>query len=189
MILLAVLLTANVMMAQKKDRTDAYMYNKNGQYAKAMASIEKCVNHEQFLGMKPNDQATAWYYRAQIYQNIIQSPDESIRNLAPNGLELAYESLMNCMENKEFFEENKQDIYQRVISVMTNYYTQGADLYNARQYAEAAPLFKKAYDIAKTLGSNDANDMLNLAAQSCLLAQDYTTALEYFTELKNNGVH
>ena len=188
MILLAVLLTANVMMAQKKDRTDAYMYNKNGQYAKAMASIEKCVNHEQFLGMKPNDQATAWYYRAQIYQNIIQSPDESIRNLAPNGLELAYESLMNCMENKEFFEENKQDIYQRVISVMTNYYTQGADLYNARQYAEAAPLFKKAYDIAKTLGSNDANDMLNLAAQSCLLAQDYTTALEYFTELKNNGV-
>jgi len=188
MILLAVLLTANVMMAQKKDRTDAYMYNKNGQYAKAMASIEKCVNHEQFYGMKPNDQATAWYYRAQIYQNIIQSPDESIRNLAPNGLELAYESLMKCMENQEFFEENKQDIYQRVISVMTNYYTQGADLYNARQFAEAAPLFKKAYDIAKTLGSNDANDMLNLAAQSCLLAQDYTTALEYFTEMKNNGV-
>ena len=188
MILLAVLLTANVMMAQKKDRTDAYMYNKNGQYEKAMISIEKCINHEQFLGMKPNDQATAWYYRAQIYQNIIQSPDESIRNLAPNGLELAYESLMNCMENKDFFEENKQDIYQRVISVMTNYYTQGADLYNARQFAEAAPLFKKAYDIAKTLGSNDANDMLNLAAQSCLLAQDYATALEYFTELKNNGV-
>ena len=188
MILLAVLLTANVMMAQKKDRTDAYMYNKNGQYEKAMISIEKCINHEQFLGMKPNDQATAWYYRAQIYQNIIQSPDESIRNLAPNGLELAYESLMNCMENKDFFEENKQDIYQRVISVMTNYYTQGADLYNARQFAEAAPLFKKAYDIAKTLGSNDANDMLNLAAQSCLLAQDYATALEYFTELKDNGV-
>jgi len=188
MILLAVLLTANVMMAQKNDRTDAYMYNKNGQYAKAMASIEKCINHEKFLGMKPNDQATAWYYRAQIYQNIIQSPDESIRNLAPNGLELAYESLMNCMKNQEFFEENKQDIFQRVISVMTNYYTQGADLYNARKFTEAAPLFKKAYDIAKTLGSNDANDMLNLAAQSCLLAQDYATALEYFTELKNNGV-
>ena len=39
MILMAVLLTANVMMAQKKDRTDAYMYNKNVQYEKAMASI------------------------------------------------------------------------------------------------------------------------------------------------------
>ena len=188
MILLAVLLTANVMMAQKKDRTDAFMYNKNGQYAKAMASIEKCINHEQFLGMKPNDQATAWYYRAQIYQNILQSQDESIRNLAPNALELAYESLMKCMENKDFFEENKQDIFQRVISVMNNYYTQGADLYNARQFAEAAPLFKKAYDISKSLGSNDSGDMLNLAAQSCLFSQDYTTALEYFTELKNSGV-
>ncbi len=188
MILLAVLLTANVMMAQKKDRTDAFMYNKNGQYAKAMASIEKCINHEQFLGMKPNDQATAWYYRAQIYQNILQSQDENIRNLAPNALELAYESLMKCMENKDFFEENKQDIFQRVISVMNNYYTQGADLYNARQFAEAAPLFKKAYDISKSLGSNDSGDMLNLAAQSCLFSQDYTTALEYFTELKNSGV-
>ena len=60
MILLVIALTANVMMAQKKDRTDAFMYNKNGQYAKAMASIEKCVNHEQFLGMKPNDQCQAW---------------------------------------------------------------------------------------------------------------------------------
>ncbi len=188
MILLAVLLTANVMMAQKKDRTDAFMYNKNGQYAKAMASIEKCINHEQFLGMKPNDQATAWYYRAQIYQNILQSQDENIRNLAPNALELAYESLMKCMENKDFFEENKQDIFQRVISVMNNYYTQGADLYNARQFAEAAPLFKKAYDISKSLGSNDSGDMLNLAAQSCLFSQDYTAALEYFTELKNSGV-
>ena len=53
MILLAIVLTANVMMAQKKDRTDAFMYNKNQQYDKAMVSIEKCVNHEQFLGQKP----------------------------------------------------------------------------------------------------------------------------------------
>ena len=72
MFLLAVVLTANVMMAQKKDRTDAFMYTKNCQYDKAMVSIEKCVNHEQFLGMKPNDQSQAWLYRAAIYQNILQ---------------------------------------------------------------------------------------------------------------------
>ena len=188
MILLAVLLTANVMMAQKKDRTDAYMYNKNGQYAKAMASIEKCVNHEQFAGMKPNDQAQAWLYRAAIYQNIIQSGDEALMAQAPNALEIVYESLMNCMKNPEYLNDNKQEIYQRVGNVMNTYYTKGADDYNTGKFAEAAPMFKKAYDIAKSLGSSDANDMLNFAATSALRAEDYTTALTYFNELKGNGV-
>ena len=188
MILLAVVLTANVMMAQKKDRTDAYMYNKNGQYEKAMISIEKCVNHEQFLGMKPNDQSTAWLYRASIYQNILQSPDEAVRNLAPDALEKVYESLMKCMENPSFLNDNKQEIYQRVSAVMNTYYTKGADAYNVGDFAAAAPMFKKAYDIANQLGSNDANDMLNLAATAALRAEDYSTALEYFTTLKNNGV-
>ena len=188
MILLAVLLTANVMMAQKKDRTDAFMYNKNGQYAKAMASIEKCINHEQFLGMKPNDQATAWLYRAAIYQNVLQSGDEALMAQAPNALELVYESLMKCMENKDFLEDNKQEIYSRVMSVMNNYYTKAADDYNTGKFAEAAPLFKKAYDISKSMGSQDANDMLNLAATASLRAQDYNTALGYFNELKDGGM-
>ena len=190
MILLAVLLTANVMMAQKKDRTDAYMYNKNGQYAKAMASIEKCVNHEQFLGMKPNDQSQAWLYRAAIYQNIIQSGDEALIAQAPNALEIVYESLMNCMKNPDFLKDAqiKQEIYQRVGNVMNTYYTKGADDYNAGKFADAAPMFKKAYDIAKSLGSPDANDMLNFAATSALRAENYNTALEYFNTLKNDGV-
>ena len=187
MILLAVLLTANVMMAQKKDRTDAFMYNKNGQYDRAMVSIEKCINHEQFLGQKPDWQSEAWLYRAVIYQNVLQSGDEKLKAQAPDALEKVYESLMKCMENESFLSQNKQDIYQRVGAVMTAYYTQGADKYNASQFAEAAPLFKKAYDIAKQLGSPDANEMLNLAATSSLRAEDYNTALSYFTEMKNNG--
>ena len=188
MILLAIVLTANVMMAQKKDRTDAFMYNKNQQYDKAMVSIEKCVNHEQFLGQKPEWQAEAWHYRAIIYQNVLSSGDEKLLAQAPNALEIVYESLMKCMENKSFLEDNKDDIYQRVDVVKSNYYSKGFSLYEARNYSEAAAMFKKSYDIAKMLGTPDANDMLNAAAQASLLAKDYQTALEYFTELKDNGV-
>ena len=187
MILLVIALTANVMMAQKKDRTDAFMYNKNGQFEKAMTSIEKCVNHEQFLGMKPNDQAQAWLYRAAIYQNVLQSGDDALMAQAPNALEVVYESLMKCMENKEFLDNNKQEIYSRVMSVMNNYYTQAADDYNTGKFAEAAPMFKKAYDIAKSMGNADSNEMLNLAATSSLRAEDFNTALTYFNEVKNNG--
>ena len=190
MILLVIALTANVMMAQKKDRTDAFMYNKNGQYAKAMASIEKCINHDQFLGMKPNEQSQAWLYRAAIYQNSIQSDDENLKAQVPNALEIVYESLMKCVENESFCEDeqNQMEIGMRIASVMTAYYTQGADAYNAGQFAQAAPLFKKAYDIAASLGGGEqAGEMLNLAATSALRAEDYNTALEYYNELKGNG--
>ena len=190
MIVLAVLLTANVMMAQKKDRTDAFMYNKNGQYEKAMVSIEKCINHPQFLGMKPNEQSQAWLYRAAIYQNIIQSDDEKLKAKAPDALEIVYQSLMKCLENESFCsdQQNQMEIGMRIASVMTSYYTQGADAYNNGQFADAAPLFKKAYDIAASLGGGEqASEMLNLAATSALRAGEYNTALEYFTELKNNG--
>lgn len=190
MILLVIALTANVMMAQKKDRTDAFMYNKNGQYAKAMASIEKCINHDQFLGMKPNEQSQAWLYRAAIYQNILQSDDEALKAQVPNALEIVYESLMKCLENEAFCEDqqNQMEIGMRIASVMTSYYSQGADAYNNGQYAEAAPLFKKAYDIAASLGGGDqASEMLNLAATSALRAEDYNIALEYFNMMKDNG--
>ena len=190
MILLVIALTANVMMAQKKDRTDAFMYNKNGQYAKAMASIEKCINHDQFLGMKPNEQSQAWLYRAAIYQNILQSDDENLKAQVPNALEIVYESLMKCLENESFCEDqqNQMEIGMRIASVMTSYYSQGADAYNNGQFADAAPMFKKAYDIAASLGGGDqASEMLNLAATSALRAEDYNTALEYFNELKGNG--
>ena len=190
MILLAILLTANVMMAQKYDRTNAFNYNRNGQYEKAMASIEKCINHEQFLGMKANDQAQAWYYRAQIYQNILSSGDADLIAKVPNALELIYESLMNCMKNSEFLEDPqiKADIYQRVGIVMGNYCEQGYALVDAKNFADASPMFKKAYDIAKSLGLPDANDWLNNAAMSSLLAKDYNTALAYYTQLKENGL-
>jgi len=187
MILLAVVLTANVMMAQKKDRTDAFMYNKNGQYERAMTSIEKCVNHDQFMGMKPNDQAQAWLYRAVIYQNVLQSDDEALKAKAPDAREKVYESLMKCMENEEFFNENKQDIYQRVGAVMTSYYNEGSAAFERQDYASAAVSLKKAYDIAKTLGSPEANEMLKYAAFACIKDKNYDQAIEYYVELQNNG--
>lgn len=72
-ILLIMIVLPLGIMAQKKDRTDAYMYNKNGVYDKAMYSIEKCVNHPDFSSMPLQDQAKSWHYRAVIYRNLSQS--------------------------------------------------------------------------------------------------------------------
>lgn len=187
LILLAVLLTANVMTAQKKDRTDAFMYNRNGQYEKAIQSIEKCVNHEQFLGMKPKDQATAWLYRATIYQNVLQSTDPEIRALAPDALEKAYESLLNISKaDPSFAKDNAQDVYPRIASIQNRYYTEGADNYNTANYEVAANAFKKAYDISLSLNAVDTTSLI-YAANACMKQHNYEQALAYFTDLKNIG--
>ena len=187
LILLAVLLTANVMTAQKKDRTDAFMYNRNGQYEKAIQSIEKCVNHEQFLGMKPKDQATAWLYRATIYQNVLQSTDPQVRALAPDALEKAYESLLNISKaDPSFVKDNAQDVYPRIASIQNRYYTEGADNYNTANYEVAANAFKKAYDISLSLNAVDTTSLI-YAANACMKQHNYEQALAYFTDLKNIG--
>jgi len=190
MILLAMLIAGNVMMAQERDYQDAFQYNRNGYYAKAMKSIEKCVNHDGFLGQKPGKQSKAWLLRAAIYQNIFQSDDEKLKAEAPDALDIVYQSLMKCLENEEFCsdEQNQMELGMRIAAVMTTYYSQGADAFNNGQYAEAAPLFKRAYDIADSIGGGEqAGEMLKLAGTAAMKAEDYNTALEYFTELKNKG--
>lgn len=188
LLIVTILISIPATFSQKKDRTDAYMYNKQGQYYQAMQSIEKCINHSSFYGMLPNDQSIAWLYRAVIYWNIIQSNDESLLAQVPKALEVVYESLIKCIENKDFFEQNKQEIYTRASAVMNVYYNQGVDYYNAGRFAEATPLFKRTYDIAKSLGSPDANDMLNLAAISAFKAENYSMAKTHYSELLRDGV-
>ena len=110
-ILLLLFMLSSLAMAQKKDRTDAFMYNKNGMYDKAMTSIEKCINHEQFYLMRPADQARAWLYRATIYCNILSQG--SAATLCPNAKVRAAQSLQKIYETDPQFaeeEENKKQI-------------------------------------------------------------------------------
>ena len=46
---------------------------------------------------------------------------------------------------------------------------------------------KKAYDIASSLGSPDANEMLKYAAFASMKAKDFDTAIEYYTLLQSTG--
>ena len=184
-ILLAVLLTANVMMAQKMDRTNAYNYNKNGQYEKAAESIEKCVNHASFLGMKPKDQAQAWLYRAMIYLNIYQNKE--ILAKYPDALEKAYVSLQNCIKTDEAYtKDNAQDVYSRVVAIGECYFQDGIEQFNNKAYAEAAANFTKSYEISLTGTSPDTSALEN-AGLAYMRGEMYDQALGTYNELKNLG--
>lgn len=187
MILLAVLLTANVMMAQKKDRTDAFMYNKNGYYDKAVTSIEKCVNHEGFLGMKPKDQAQAWLYRGTIYFNIHQNPEFSAKY--PDALEKAYQSLENCVKADPDFAKdpaNAQEIYPRIAAIAVNYFQEGVDNFNNQVFPTAAEKFRKSYEISMNGANPDTSSLVN-AALAYQKADMFDEALANYAELKALG--
>ena len=187
MILLAVLLTANVMMAQKKDRTEAFMYNKNGYYEKAATSIDKCVNHEGFLGMKPKDQAQAWLYRGTIYFNIHQNAELAAKY--PDALEKAYESLENCIKADPDFAKdaaNSQEIYPRIAAIAVNYFQEGVENFNNQVFPTAADKFRKSYEISLNGANPDTSSLVN-AALAYQKAGMYDEAITNYGELKELG--
>ena len=185
LILLAIALTTNVMMAQKMDRTNAYNYNRNGQYEKAVESIEKCVNHEAFLGMKPKDQAQAWLYRGMIYLNVQQDSELSAKY--PNALDLAYESLEKCIKADEgYAKDNAQDIYSRIGAIAVKYFQDGVENFNNEVYPVAAVSFRKSYDISLSGTAPDTSALIN-AALAYQRGGMYSEALTNYDDLKNLG--
>ena len=187
MILLAVMLTSTVMMAQKTDRTNAYMYNKNGQYEKAAEAIEKCVNHESFLGMKPKDQAQAWLYRGMIYLNIHQNAELAAKY--PDCLERAYEALENCIKADPSFTkdpQNAQEVYPRIAAIAVNFFQDGVTNFNNQAYPEAAVNFRKSYDISKNGAAPDTSALVNTAL-SYQRAKMWDDAIVNYNDLKTLG--
>ena len=162
LILLAIALTANVMMAQKMDRTNAYNYNRNGQYDRAVESIERCVNHEAFLGMRPKDQAQAWLYRGMIYLNVHQNPEFASRY--PNALELAYESLNKCIQtDASYAQDNASEIYPRINAIAVNYFQDGVENFNNEVFPQAGTSFRKSYEISLSGPAPDTSALINAA--------------------------
>ena len=185
MILLAVVLTANGLMAQKTDRTNAYMYNKNGQYEKAAESIEKCVNHESFLGMKPKDQAQAWLYAGTIYLNIHQSAELAPKY--PDCLEKAYVALENCIKaDPGYAKDNAEEVYPRIAAIAVNFFQDGVSNFNNQTYPEAAVNFRKSYDISKNGSAPDTSALVNTAL-SYQRAKMFDEAISNYNDLKELG--
>lgn len=184
-VLLAIILSANVMMAQKMDRTNAYNYNNHGQYEKAAESIEKCVNHASFLGMKPKDQAQAWLYRAMIYLNIYQNKELLAKY--PDALEMAYVSLQNCIKTDEgYTKDNAQDVYSRVVAIAECYFQDGIENFNNKSYPQAAANFRKSYEISLSGAYPDTSALEN-AGLAYMRGEMYDEALANYEDLKNLG--
>ncbi|MBS4061749.1 MAG: hypothetical protein KG029_15220 [Bacteroidetes bacterium] len=178
--ILAIALIGTSLMAQKSERTNAFMYNKNGQYDKAREAIDKAVEHE-----KTREDAKAWMYRGIIYLNIVFSED--FANLDDKALTKSLESFKKA---KELDPEDKMkqaaEIDPRIEVISQQYFSDAVELFNAQDFNKASLNFKESYDVAKIVNKVDTLALLN-AGLAAVRGESFKDALDYYAMLTEIG--
>ncbi len=110
-----IFLWSTSLLAQNDAVTNAFLYNKDGEYDKAKAEIDRAVLHE-----KTRDKDKTWYFRGMIYKNILETKGTKDFFIAQDAAAKAYESYMKCIELKkdgDFFAKSKFDLRNLAVSV------------------------------------------------------------------------
>jgi len=128
--------------AQKNKRTSAFMYNKNGQYEKAMNAINEAIKHP-----KTEKDAKTWMYRGIVYYNIAKDTSAAINNLAPNAADISVESFAKSKEY-DLKNELKGESAMYLLNLTNLYYQKGANGFRNADFASAVINFKQAFAIS-----------------------------------------
>lgn len=180
LLILTILVIASTGMAQKSERTNAFMYNKNAQYDKAKEAIDKAVVHPRTV-----DDAKTWMYRGIIYLNLVFSDD--FANLSEDPLQESFNSFKKAIElDPDNKLKRSDDIDPRVEAIGQQYFAYGVDDFNASDYTKAADKFKKSYEVAAYINKIDTLALLN-AALASVRGEEYQQSLDYYQELLEIG--
>lgn len=170
-LLLAIALVASVSFAQKKDRTSAYNYFRNGKLNKAQEYIEKTITHEATM-----NEAKTWFYRGGIYLDIALTDKPEFKALSENPLQVAYDSYKKALslpDVKEFM----ADIMTNMNVIAEKYFNNGVMAYEAKNFEASSGCFLKAADVKAEIGVVDTSAMLN-AVQAADLAGKPETSVK-----------
>lgn len=142
----------------------------------ARDAIELALTHE-----KSAEWAKTWFYRGNIYYDIVISKDEECKKLSDNALDVAYDSYIKALNydtEKQYLKE-----IEPKISVISGLYVQrGAGFYNTKQYEAALSDFEKAMHVAKYFSKTDTTALYNAALSSEKL-KNYSKAAFYYEGL------
>lgn len=184
MMMLAIVLATTSLFGQTKERTSAFMFNKNGQYDKAREAIDKAILNEKTM----ND-AKTWMYRGIIYLNIVFS--DQFAGLDPQALEKSLESFQKALElDPQDKMKQAEDIIPRIDAIGQQYFAKGVDHFNAAtgsgskdEFKLAAGDFHKSFEVAQLNKKVDTLALLN-AGLASLRGEHFDEALNYYTQLK-----
>jgi len=161
--------------AQKNKRTSAFMYNKNGEYKKAMEAIDEACKHEKTI----NDPKT-WLYAGEIYYNIAALSPETAHLMGIDVPDAAMKSFEALKKAKELDLKGtyKDDISITLSNLTNEFYKKGAKDFQDANYAGAIDDFKIAYELGELRDITDTISAFNVGMAG-VLGNDPQSAAEY----------
>lgn len=152
---------------------------KSGNAIKAKELADKAVTQ--------NDATTnesLWFYRGQIYLALFSSTDNEVQKLAPDALDIAYQSFLKTLELDKTKKFNKETL-EALQSIATQFNYEGAYLFNQKQYNKALNYFENAINISKIPAINKLD---TIVIYNAALASEKTNQIQksiyYYEQLK-----
>ncbi len=181
MIMVALLMAFTTVMAQRAERTNAFNYNRHGEYDKARESIDKAVEHE-----RTRDDATAWMYRGIIYLNIYLNED--FKHLDDKALQKSHESLIRAMELDDRDRLNKDtEILPRIQAIGQLFFEEAVEAFNELAFEKASALFVESFNVAESIGRLDTLAIMN-AAFAASRGDMFEKTIELYSQAKDLGI-
>jgi len=179
-LLVIIILFASVAAeAQKNNVVSAFTFRNRGQLDRAKESIDKAIVHET----TKND-AKTWFYKGNIYLDLLLTENERYKNLAADPLNEAYDAYLQAIkldEKKEYNDQIKVFLY----ICGENFYNHGVQKYVESEYQQAMESFEKTININYLWGVVDTVSMYNaaLAAELTKDEENLKKARRYYERL------
>lgn len=198
---------ATIIVAQNKERVNAFNYNKTAQQCIESAEQYKVQNRTDKYAKEMNDaklylnkakeaidlaaqndvtknDAKTWHYYGIIYYKIAAYPE--FNELDTRAIEKSMNAFKKIGElDQNYYKDNYADIVQHIVSINSNYVNLGAINYDKGNYDQAIENYINAYEANSVIGKKD-NEALLFAAQTAIKAKEYDKVIDVCQILLNN---
>jgi tetratricopeptide (TPR) repeat protein len=178
LILLTMVMAFGLVNAQKAKRTSAYNYWNDGKLDKAKEYIDPTINDPATMS-----DAKTWLYRGNIYLDIHRSAKPEYKALAPDALQIAYDSYKKATE-LDVKKEYQAQLMVSMLSISEQLYNSGATLFQASEFSKAAADFEKAISVSQSMNNIDTMAIYG-AALSYEGAKDFAKSASFYEQLVN----
>ncbi|MEI6123635.1 MAG: tetratricopeptide repeat protein [Bacteroidota bacterium] len=177
---IAAILISAIAFSQTPKVVSAYNYLRNGQLEKAKLNIDEACLSDQTMG-----QAKTWFYRGNIYLSIYLTKEPKYKALDTNALQVSYDAYQKAISiDPQISNESlvPQSPNMGLYFIGDQFYNQGVDLFNKKDYANAIGKFEMTKKINGIFGAKDSVATYNAALCADQL-KDLKKEKQYFEEL------
>jgi len=190
--LLAFILAAGGVFAQKGKVTSAQNYKDTGKLEKALETIQLAIDPSNEKAEKSIPWPKTWEVRGEIYQAIFQSTDEKIKKLAEDPLTTALESYQKALE-LDTKGKNANSVKIKLTLLTNDLTNQAVEAFNNNDFETALKSFEQILEIENidvvkedNPGAVDTVIIFN-AGLAAYNAKNFEKAVEYYGEAAKHG--